>query len=199
MRRVTLSVAVLSIGVACLLAAENKDKKNTQADKGAKATITKVDPKNETVTVKMTDKEGKEHERTFKLTGDVRYFDSTGKVVAIDWFRSGDYVLVVEEEGRLKELHQGPMKATITKVEKDAVTVRMTDKEGKDHEQTLKSAEDAKFFDSTGKSVSINAFHQGDHVLLVERNGKLEELRPDKDWGKTGQKNPSESKEKERK
>jgi len=34
--------------------------------------------------------------KTFKLTEDVRILDSTGKVVAIDVFRSGDEVLVID-------------------------------------------------------------------------------------------------------
>lgn len=86
------------------------DKSKTSGDKNAgkghEATITKVDPKAHTLTVKMKGKDGKETERKFKLTEEARYFDSTGKVAALDVFRSGDYVLVVEEEGRLKELHK---------------------------------------------------------------------------------------------
>ncbi len=84
--------------------AKDKDKDNT--NKGQKATITKVDAKNHTVTVKMKDKDGKDVEKTFKLTEDIRYLDSTGKVAAVDIFRSGDDVLVVEEQGQLKEMHK---------------------------------------------------------------------------------------------
>ena len=80
------------------------DTKNT--GKGHEATITKVDQKNHSVTVKMKDKDGKEAEKTFKLTEEARYVDSTGKVAAMDIFQSGDYVLVVEEAGHLKELHK---------------------------------------------------------------------------------------------
>jgi putative membrane protein len=68
------------------------------------ATITEVDQKNQTVTVRMKDSSGKDVEKTFRLTGDIRYFDSTGRAAAINIFRSGDYVLVVEAEGRLKEI-----------------------------------------------------------------------------------------------
>jgi len=92
------------------LGAPADDKKAGSDDKAAgktyEATITKVDAKNHTVTVKMKDKDGKDTERTFKLTEEVRYADSTGKVVAIDVFKSGDYVLVVEADGKLKELRQ---------------------------------------------------------------------------------------------
>lgn len=95
--------------VLCLGAAAADDKKDTgrkDADKPQEATITKVDAKNHALTVKMKDKDGKETERTFKLTDEVRYADSTGKVVAVDVFKSGDYVLVVEAEGQLKEVRQ---------------------------------------------------------------------------------------------
>ena len=102
-------VPVLVGLVLCLGGARGDDKKsgdNKNKGKGKEATITKVDPKAHTVTVKMKDKSGKDTEKTFKLTEEVRYADSTGKAVAVDVFRSGDYVLVVEEGGRLKELRK---------------------------------------------------------------------------------------------
>jgi putative membrane protein len=112
MIRMFLSAALI-LGLAGLIGAQNPDPNAKQktdakekADKGQKATITKVDAKNGTITVQMKDKNGKETEKIFKLTGDIRYFDSTGKVVAIDLFRSGDDVLVVEAEGNLKEMHK---------------------------------------------------------------------------------------------
>jgi hypothetical protein len=70
----------------------------------ARATITKVDAKNGTVTVMMPDKSGKEVEKTFRLTGESEYADSTGRVATLDVFQSGDEVLIVEEEGMIKEL-----------------------------------------------------------------------------------------------
>jgi uncharacterized protein (TIGR03067 family) len=98
-------VAILGLGAASLAIAD--DQKNTKADQPAKATITKVDAKAGTITVRMKDKEGKEVEKTFKLTDDIRYLDSTGKVARIDIFESGNDVLVVEAEGKLRELHKG--------------------------------------------------------------------------------------------
>jgi len=74
--------------------------------KGKEATITKVDQKNGTITVKMKGKDGKETEKTFKLAETVRYVDSAGNVAAADVFKSGDYVLVVEAEGKVKEVRQ---------------------------------------------------------------------------------------------
>jgi uncharacterized protein YigE (DUF2233 family) len=103
----TVLCSFLMLALTGLVVAADKDTKDKdKSNKGQKATITKVDTKNHTVTVKMKDKEGKEVEKTFKLTEDIRYLDSTGKVAAIDVFRSGDDVLVVEEEGHLKEMHK---------------------------------------------------------------------------------------------
>jgi hypothetical protein len=101
---------LLSMGLTLAAAAVDDktgdNKKDGGKGKGNRATITKVDAKNHTLTVKMKGKDGKEMERTFKLTEEVRYADSTGKVIAADVFKSGDYVLVVEEEGKLKEVRQ---------------------------------------------------------------------------------------------
>jgi hypothetical protein len=69
-----------------------------------RATITKVDAKNHSVTATMQDKNGKDVEKTFRLTEDSEYFDSTGRVARIEVFQSGDEVLIVEEEGMIKEL-----------------------------------------------------------------------------------------------
>jgi antitoxin (DNA-binding transcriptional repressor) of toxin-antitoxin stability system len=85
----------------------------TTAKKGHKheATITKVDVKNGTVTVEMKDKNGKEVQKTFTLTGESRYLDSTGREAAMDVFQSGNEVLVVEEEGRLVQMQQKDKKS----------------------------------------------------------------------------------------
>src|SRR5215469_14039088 len=99
------SVVVLAFSVGFLMA-DDKNFKDNKAKHTQKATITKVDKSTGTVTVRMKDKNGKDVEKTFKLAEDIRYFDSTGKVAAVDVFQSGNDVLVVEEEGHLRELHQ---------------------------------------------------------------------------------------------
>ncbi len=86
------------------------DLKKTQAE----ATITGVDAKKGTLTVKMTDENGKEMEKTFYLTEESEYVDSTGRVAALDVFQSGDYVLFVEEDGKIKELKQDSKKSSDT-------------------------------------------------------------------------------------
>src|SRR5579871_630611 len=104
--KLTLASALVCVGFAAAAAQnqnQNQNKQNqtnqgtnNQVKDGQRAKITNVDAKNGTVTVQMKDASGKESTRQFKLTEDIRYFDSTGKAVAIDLFRSGDEVLVVE-------------------------------------------------------------------------------------------------------
>ncbi len=116
MLRVLLcSMTALALFVAGATAQGQKDKaadKGTTTEKGTtkgkkrEAKITKVDPKKGTITVEMTDKSGKKTTKTFTLTEDIRYFDSTGRAAAVDVFQSGDEVLVVESEGKLKEVHK---------------------------------------------------------------------------------------------
>jgi uncharacterized protein YigE (DUF2233 family) len=122
LRLILCAAAFLALGFGALLAA---DEKKADKDKGgkhaAKATITKVDAKKGTITVRMKDKSGKEVERVFKLTEEVRYLDSTGKVVAMDFFQNGDDVLVVEEEGQLKQVKKAG-KGTGTGKEKGSGT-----------------------------------------------------------------------------
>jgi hypothetical protein len=84
-----------------------KGGKITEMRKQAEATITKVDAKDGTLTVKMMDKTGKEVEKTFHLTEESEYIDSTGRVAALDVFQSGDYVLLIEENGTIKEMKKG--------------------------------------------------------------------------------------------
>jgi Ca2+-binding EF-hand superfamily protein len=69
-------------------------------------TVTKVDAKKGEITVKYTDDKGKEQEKTFQLTSDVRLLDETGRVVKIDVFESGNDALIVESEGKLRELRR---------------------------------------------------------------------------------------------
>ena len=109
MRAMLSSVLVLAV-VAVGLATWADDAKKTDAKKGVKATITKVDPKAKTITVKMKDKDGKDVEKTFNLTEDVVYMDSTGKVATLDVFQNGDQILVVEAEGKIKQLQKDAKK-----------------------------------------------------------------------------------------
>jgi hypothetical protein len=99
----------LLVGVVGLCQGEDKK----EVDKKAKAaTITKVDPVKKSVSVKCKDTEGKDTEKTFKLDDEIRYLDSTGKVAVIDVFQVGNDVLIIEEDGKLKEMRKAAPKKT---------------------------------------------------------------------------------------
>jgi hypothetical protein len=104
-QKLLCAFAVLALCVMGALAdKDTKDTKDTKDKKQSEAKIVKVDAKKGTVTVKMKDKDGKETEKTFTLAEDIRYLDSTGKVAAVDVFTSGDWVLIVEREGKVHEM-----------------------------------------------------------------------------------------------
>jgi hypothetical protein len=105
MLRVSLCLVVTAFLLGSSLAADQKDTKNNK-DRALKATITHVDSKAGTITVKMTDEKGKDVERTFKLREDVRLLDDKGKVVAINAFQVGNDVVVIERDGLLREIHK---------------------------------------------------------------------------------------------
>ena len=81
--------------------------------KEAEAKIVNVDTKNNTVSVKMMDPSGNKTEKTFHLAGETEYFDSTGRVAAADIFQAGDYVLIIEEEGKIHQLRHNPNKPNV--------------------------------------------------------------------------------------
>ncbi len=109
MQRLLLGTfTLLAFMAGSLLTAEEKDKKDKDNKKPTAATVTKVDAKKGEITVKYTDTQGKEAEKTFHLTKDIHLFDETGRAAAIDVFESGHDVLIVEAEGQLKELRRAP-------------------------------------------------------------------------------------------
>ncbi len=91
-----------------------KDGKVTEVRKEAEAKITKVDRKAGTITMKMTDENGKQVEKTFRLVEDSEYIDSAGRVAVLDVFQSGDEVLLVEMDGHIKSMKKGNHKQTQT-------------------------------------------------------------------------------------
>jgi len=101
MQRLYVTAGVLALFLVGFALAddETKGKKNE-----VKATIEKVDPQNGTITDKMKNNAGKEVEKTYMLTADIEYLDSTGKVAKVDVFRAGDEVLIVTAKGKLKSV-----------------------------------------------------------------------------------------------
>jgi len=116
--RVFLSaVAFLMFLVGSAVAQNPTQQSNQPSDQHGKvhhkgharhAKIVNIDPQKGTVTVQMKGRNGKSRIRTFHLTEDIEYADSTGRVARVDMFRSGDEVLIVEEKGKLKQLSQAP-------------------------------------------------------------------------------------------
>jgi hypothetical protein len=58
----------------------------------------------------VKDKNGKDIEKTFTLVEDAEYIDSNGRVAAVDVFRNGDQVLVIEGEGKITSLKKSDNK-----------------------------------------------------------------------------------------
>ena len=56
---------------------------------------------------KMTDENGKQTEKTFRLVEESEYLDSTGRVAVLDVFQSGDDILFIEADGRIKSMKKG--------------------------------------------------------------------------------------------
>jgi Ca2+-binding EF-hand superfamily protein len=120
-----LPVAVLLVGNAF---ADDKDKKDKENPKPTTVTITKVDAKKGEITVKYTDEKGKEQQKTYQLTKDVKIVDESGKVVGIDVFESGNDALVIETEGKLRELRRAGRVAETRRLSDHVRTlVEMTD------------------------------------------------------------------------
>ena len=68
----------------------------------------------------MTDDNGKEVERTFRLVEESEYLDSAGRVAVLDVFQSGDEILLVEADGRIKSMKKDNPKQTQTGAKEDA-------------------------------------------------------------------------------
>jgi hypothetical protein len=98
------SALALLFFAVCVVQANGEQAKDAGP---TKATITKVDPKGKTLTVKMTTPEGKEVEKTFDLTPDVKFLDGAGKAGTIDIFKTGDEVLLTQKDGKLTEVRAG--------------------------------------------------------------------------------------------
>ena len=70
-------------------------------------------------------------------------------------------------------------KATIAKVDAKKGTVALTTKNDKGNyvEKTFQLADGVQYLDSDGKSAKIDAFGEGDHVRVTQKDGKITELK----------------------
>jgi Ca2+-binding EF-hand superfamily protein len=71
----------------------------------------------------------------------------------------------------------GPVTVTKIDAEQGAFTVKYTDNMGKTQEKTFRLTKDVRILNETGQSVNLAVFQSGDEVLLVESEGKLQEIR----------------------
>ena len=126
-RSLPAGLAVLILLVGNLRAAQDKKPPQKDFPQHTRVTITKIDAKKGEITVKYAE-EGREKHKTFKLTRDVKIFDETGRVAAIDVFESGDAALILAAQGQLKELRH-PAEAPPGQRLSDAVKtlIEMTD------------------------------------------------------------------------
>jgi Ca2+-binding EF-hand superfamily protein len=107
-RSLLAGFVVFILLVGNLRAAQDKEQPQKEFPQHTRVTVTKIDAKTGEITVKYTDDKGKEEHKTFKLTRDVKIFDETGRVAAIDVFESGDEALILAAQGQLKELRHPP-------------------------------------------------------------------------------------------
>jgi hypothetical protein len=157
---------------------DTKSKTDAQGKQCCHATITKIGPQKDSVTVKMTDKSGKEQEKTFQISKDTELRDSTGKTAKIDDFKTGDDVVLTQKDGKLTEIKESD-EATITKVDPKAgtVTLKMKNQDGKDVEKVFRITEDAEYLDSSGRVATLDVFRSGDQVLVIEGEGHIKGLK----------------------
>src|SRR5262249_4856658 len=128
MSRSLLAGLLLILLVGNLRTAQDKEQPQKDFPQYTRVTITKIDAKKGEITVKYTDDKGKEEHKTFKLTRDVKIFDETGRIAAIDVFESGDAALILAAQGQLKEMRH-PAEAPPAPHLSDAVKtlIEMTD------------------------------------------------------------------------
>jgi hypothetical protein len=183
----------------CLAAEEKKAEKGDKPTKQI-ATVVKTDLTKHTILVKVKGKEGKEQERTIALKEDVKLIGEDGKEdKEAEFFKDlkpGEEIGIVlrgEKVVQVRDLPERAAKpgaekphrdyATVVKVlpDRHAITVRMKDKDGKEHEKTIQVKEGVKLFGEDGKEDKeaefLKELEAGEQILIVEKEGKLAELR----------------------
>jgi hypothetical protein len=176
------AVAIVAVVWAGLVSADDSKKDKDHGKSCMHATVSKLDTQKGSITVKITDREGKEQEKTFQTSSDTDYRDSNGKSAKLSDFKAGDDVLITQKDGKLTEIKEDN-EATITKVDPKAgtVTLKMKDKDGKDVEKVFKLTQDAEYIDSTGRVATLDVFRSGDQVLVIESEGHIKELKKSSD------------------
>jgi len=156
------------------------DNKGATDNKPQRGEISNVNSGAGTLTVKMKDQDGREVEKTFKLTKESKYYNLDGKATEIDVFRSGDQVALLSRKGDVSELRQAgkPVRAEIVDIDPSTGTVRvkMKDENGREVEKTFRLAGEVRYMDSLGRAASARIFHAGDQVAVILNKDHLQEI-----------------------
>lgn len=177
--------SLLTLGMARADDAAAKKDAGKQA-KTRQATITKVDAAKDTLTVKVTDKDGKSHEKTIQLSDAAKILDSNGHSAKLDDFHAGDSVCISRDGDKVTSVRKHAQ-AKITSMDPKAgtVTVEMADDSGKQVTKTFHLVEDAEYADSTGRVAEMEIFKSGDYILFIEGEGKIKAMKQDDKAGKS--------------
>jgi len=183
-RSLLAALAAVLVLTASHTPAEEKKAPAKDAAKSVAVTVVSVDAKKGEIVLKYADAQGKGQEKTFRLTDDIRFLDETGRVVKLDVFRAGQDALVVESEGKLKELrstlnpHQGRRLSDMVKI-----LIEMTDCEDGCVEEVQRIYDILRTLD-TDKSGKINAdaLKNAREKLVAERiDDLIKRVDTDKD------------------
>src|SRR4051812_49222221 len=146
------------IALALFTCGLRADDKNAEDNKPQRGQISNMDSGAGTLTVKLRDKDGKEIEKTFKLTRETSFYGDDGRATELNVFRSGDQVVLLARKGEVRELHQAgrPVRAEIVHMDPSAGTVRvkMRDEHGKEVEKTFRLTGEIRYLDSLGRAAT---------------------------------------------
>ena len=80
---------------------------------------------------------------------------------------------------KVREKDKQFTQATVAKVDarKKVIILKMRNKEGKEVTRTFDLHKGVRYFDHAGKAADVKAFEAGHEVRVIERDGKLVEVR----------------------
>jgi len=148
----------------------------------------KVDAAKHSITLKVRGRDGKEEEKTVELPEGIKVFGKEGKEGKLTEVAVGDQVLVMEKEGKLESVrvmrpYPRMTYGTVVKVEaaKHSITFKLKGKDGKEEEKTVTIKEGVKLIGEDGKEDKeahfVKELHPGEHILVMELEGKVIEIR----------------------
>jgi hypothetical protein len=173
-----LSLALTIVAIGVVRADESKNNRDNQSKDRIQAVISNVDPQKDSITVKTSDKDGKQQTKTFHIDKDTKLLASDGRAAKLATFRPGDNVCITKKKDEVTEIRKHA-EATITKINPKAgeITVKMPDKDGRQTEKTFKLVEDAEYLDSSGRVAVLDVFQSGDDILMIESEGMIEAMK----------------------